>query len=125
MAVNFVDAVSAYEKLARKNTLPGLEARTAKPGGDFAQILHDATQGAVDALRDGERMSLKAAAGTADLNDVVTAVGKANLADGGHPARPRHPGVPGDPAHADLTTPRPVAAVVWRWPQRDMGMAST
>ena len=79
MAVNFVDAVTAYQKLARRDTLPGLEARNATPGGDFAQILRDATEGAVDALRGGERHSLEAAAGTADLNDVVAAVGKAEL----------------------------------------------
>ena len=31
------------------------------------------------ALHEGERQSLKAAAGTADLNDVVMAVGKAEM----------------------------------------------
>ena len=42
-------------------------------------MLKDATQGAAEVLREGEIQSLKAAAGTADLNDVVAAVGKAEL----------------------------------------------
>ena len=79
MPINFTDAVSAYQKIANQDTLPGFGARDQAKSSDFADILRDATQGAADTLRQGEAQSLKAAAGTADLNDVVTAVGKAEL----------------------------------------------
>jgi len=78
MAVNFVDAVNAYQKMANKDSLPGLESKSDS-SGDFAEILRGATEGAIGSLRAGEQQSLAAAAGTADLNDVVTAVGKAEM----------------------------------------------
>ena len=79
MPINFTDAVAAYQKIARKDTLPGFGPPDQVKSGDFAEVLRDATQGAVEALHQGEAQSLKAAAGTADLNDVVAAVGKAEL----------------------------------------------
>ena len=79
MAINFTDAVSAYQKIARQDMLPGFEARGQATPGDFAEVLRGATEGAVSALREGEAQSFKAAAGTADLNDVVAAVGKAEM----------------------------------------------
>lgn len=79
MAINFAAAVNAYQKVASKDSLPGLDPGKASSGGDFADVLRNATQDAFGALRDGERQSLAAAAGKADLNDVVTAVGKAEL----------------------------------------------
>lgn len=79
MAINFAEAVSAYQKIARNDTLPGFDKPTEDLGGGFADALRDATQGAIGTLRAGEVQSLKAAAGTADLTEVVTAVGKAEL----------------------------------------------
>ena len=79
MPVNFSDAVSAYQKIARQDTLPGFAGPAESKSSDFAAMLKDATQGAAEVLRAGEVQSLKAAAGTADLNDVVAAVGKAEL----------------------------------------------
>lgn len=79
MAINFTDAVSAYQRIARQDTLPGFEAPAESKPGDFAEVLRDATGGAMDALREGEAQSLKAAAGAADLQDVVAAVSKAEL----------------------------------------------
>jgi flagellar hook-basal body complex protein FliE len=78
MAINFAAAVNAYQKVASKDSLPGLEPSKAG-SGDFAEVLRNATQDAFGALREGERQSLAAAAGKADLNDVVMAVGKAEL----------------------------------------------
>ena len=79
MAVNFVDAVNAYQKMATKDSLPGLDSGKDSNNGEFADILRGATEGAIGALRAGEQQSLAAAAGTADLTDVVTAVGKAEM----------------------------------------------
>ncbi|HEX9792208.1 MAG TPA: flagellar hook-basal body complex protein FliE [Kiloniellales bacterium] len=78
MAINFAAAVNAYQKVASKDSLPGLGSNKAS-GGDFADVLRNATQDAIGAVREGERQSLAAAAGTADLTDVVTAVGRAEL----------------------------------------------
>jgi len=79
MAMNFAGAVSAYQKIARQDTLPGFSKPDGAQSGGFADVLSDATAGAIDTLREGERQSLKAAAGTADLTEVVTAVGKAEM----------------------------------------------
>ena len=79
MAINFVEAVKAYEKIARQDSLTGSGAPKPDGVGDFADALREATEGAIGTLREGERQSLKAAAGTADLNDVVAAVGKAEI----------------------------------------------
>ncbi len=79
MPVNFTEAVSAYQKIARQDTLPGFAGPTESKSSDFANILKDATQNAAAALHEGEAQSLRAAAGNADLNDVVAAVGKAEL----------------------------------------------
>lgn len=79
MPVNFTEAVSAYQKIARQDTLPGFAGSAESKSSDFAGVLKDVTQNAVAALHEGEAQSLKAAIGTADLNDVVAAVGKAEL----------------------------------------------
>jgi flagellar hook-basal body complex protein FliE len=79
MAINFIDAVKAYEKVARHDAIPGPVAAQPKGGADFSDVLREATEGAMGVLREGEHQSLKAAAGTADLNDVVMAVGKAEM----------------------------------------------
>ncbi len=79
MAINFTDAVKAYEKIAQQDAIQGPHAVRPQGGSGFAEVLREATDGAMGVLREGEHQSLKAAAGTADLNDVVTAVGKAEL----------------------------------------------
>ncbi len=79
MPINFTEAVSAYNKIANQDTLPSFAGPAESKSSDFAGMLKDAVQGAAETLREGEVQSLKAAAGTADLNDVVAAVGKAEL----------------------------------------------
>ena len=79
MAMNFTDAVSAYQKTVRRDTLQGFKDSEEARGPAFADVLRDAAEGAMETLHEGERQSLRAAAGNADLTDVVTAVGKAEL----------------------------------------------
>ncbi len=79
MAINFTEAVRAYEKIARQDSIQGPDIAQPKGGTGFADALRDATEGAVATLREGEVQSLRAAAGNADINDVVMAVGKAEL----------------------------------------------
>ena len=80
MAINFTEAVKAYEKIARQDSIQGGDAAQSKDGIGFSDVLRTATEGAMSSLREGVAMSLQAAAGTADINDVVMAVGKAEMA---------------------------------------------
>ena len=79
MAINFAEAVSAYERSARRDTLDGFKNTEDKQGPGFAEVLRNASEGAIETLHEGERQSLRAAVGEADLTDVVTAVNKAEL----------------------------------------------
>ncbi len=79
MPVNFTDAVSAYQKVAGKDTVKALDSNPAAPNSDFASTLRGMTEEVVGTLNEGEMQSLKAAAGTADLTDVVTAMSKAEV----------------------------------------------
>ena len=80
MAINFTEAVKAYDKIARQDSIQVGDAAQSKDGIGFSDVLRTATEGAMSSLREGEAMSLQAAAGTADINDVVMAVGKAEMA---------------------------------------------
>ena len=79
MTVNITGAVQAYDKILRQSGTSGLDPRDKAQSGDFANMVQKAAQGAVENLREGETQSLQAAAGTADLNEVVTAVSNAEL----------------------------------------------
>ena len=78
MAVNFTNALTAYANAAARAGKPGLEAR-GDGGGDFAKLLQDVAKSATETLRSGEDMSIRAAAGQADLVEVVTAVNNAEM----------------------------------------------
>ncbi len=83
MTVNFSAAVAAYDRTVRQLAPAGPKA--ADPagdpagGGDFTAALRDAAEGAVETLSRGEVETLKAAAGQADLTDVVTAMSQAEI----------------------------------------------
>lgn len=79
MTVNLSDAVSAYQRLVQGEAEAGLAARDDAGEGDFAGALRAATETAVGSLRAGETESLKAAAGKADINEVVMAVSQAEI----------------------------------------------
>jgi len=81
MAINFSDAISAYRGAVTRDAIPGgpPEIKPNKLGAGFEDMLREATQGAVTDLKAGDQQSILAAAGAADLTDVVTAVGKAEL----------------------------------------------
>ncbi len=79
MAINFTDAVRAYEKIARQDSIQGPDVAQPNGGTGFSDMLREATESAVSSLREGEAQSLRAAAGTADINDVVMAMGKAEM----------------------------------------------
>ena len=79
MAINFTEAVKAYEKISRQDTIQDPNAAQPSGGTGFSDMLREASESAVTSLREGEALSLQAAAGTADINDVIMAVGKAEM----------------------------------------------
>jgi flagellar hook-basal body complex protein FliE len=80
MAVDINSAISAYKAATRPVQPAGDDAPAkAEGGGDFASLLKGATQSTIDSLKSGERMSMKAIAGQADLTEVVTAVSAAEV----------------------------------------------
>jgi flagellar hook-basal body complex protein FliE len=84
MSVNFTEALAAYQR-AQTRTLQGPDAgedaglRPQGRTGDFASMVREAAEGVQETLNAGETQSLKAAAGKADVNDVVVAVSKAEM----------------------------------------------
>ena len=78
MITNPSGAIQAYDKMLRQGGTAGLEARD-QGGADFSSMLRRAAERAADTVLEGESQTLQAAAGTADLNDVVMAVSKAEM----------------------------------------------
>ncbi len=82
MAVDFNQALAAYDRALRGDGLGGLESRDqgrAAGSSDFADALREATENAIDVLHKGEAESFRAAAGQADITEVVTAVSQAEI----------------------------------------------
>ena len=78
MAINLSEAAAAYGRNAQGLGSP-LATKDKADGPDFAAMLRDAAEGAVETLRQGETATLEAAAGSADLNEVIMAVSKADM----------------------------------------------
>jgi flagellar hook-basal body complex protein FliE len=69
------NAVAAYANTAKTATL----GDTAASGGGFGDMLKQAAESAVGTLEKGEAVSMQAATGKADINQVVTAMSNAEL----------------------------------------------
>lgn len=82
MDVRSINAAQAYAATAGQTgtPAPGAEGITAKDGGAFSDLLQQAVSDAVTAANGAESAGLSAAAGQADLIDVVTAVSQAEVA---------------------------------------------
>lgn len=79
--LNMASAAAAYAKQAQEmNTLPTLDS-TSEAGQpeDFSSLLKEAVREAADIGYKSERLSLAAAAGKADVNEVITAVAEAEV----------------------------------------------
>lgn len=82
MSVSFSEALAAYRRAAEQAGVnaPGQDGQTARAEGpDFAQILREAAENGAATLRNAETQSLAAAAGKADLNEVVMAMSQAEM----------------------------------------------
>ncbi len=76
MSLDFATAAAAYGKTGIGAT--GLESRQ-KSGSGFADMLGGFIKENIDNLKHAEQSSLKGLQGKADLTDVITAIGKAEL----------------------------------------------
>jgi flagellar hook-basal body complex protein FliE len=78
MSINITGAVAAYDRMLRQGGSSGMEARDSG-GADFSALLRRAAERAADTMLEGESQTIQAAAGTADLTQVVMAVSKAEM----------------------------------------------
>jgi len=81
MTISLSQATSAYAQASKSMALsqPEATASTGAGGGSFADLVKSSLGDAIDIQRQGEQMSMKAAAGKADLTQVVTAVTNAEV----------------------------------------------
>jgi len=81
MADNMMaSAAAAYAKSAAEmNKLPTLESAKGPEEQEFSDLLKAAVQEAADIGYKSERLTLAAAAGSADVNEVITAVAEAEV----------------------------------------------
>ncbi|MBI4183066.1 MAG: flagellar hook-basal body complex protein FliE [Proteobacteria bacterium] len=76
MSVTIANAVNAYRNAAGA---ADLSPRKANPNDDFSGLLRSAVTEAVQVGKEGEKKSLQAIAGTAELADVISAVSNAEI----------------------------------------------
>jgi flagellar hook-basal body complex protein FliE len=81
MSISIANAAAAYAntgRIALRAPSTGAASGTAGTGG-FADLVAEAAEKSIDTLRQSEQVGLQAAAGKADLTDVVTAVTNAEV----------------------------------------------
>lgn len=82
MTVSYAEALAAYQRVAQQARPAGPESSaesSAAGGQDFASVLREAASESIDTMRKAETQSLAAAAGTANINDVVMAMSQAEM----------------------------------------------
>ncbi|MCZ4280475.1 flagellar hook-basal body complex protein FliE [Kiloniella laminariae] len=78
MAVNFSDAVSAYNRIAGQ-AKTDLGQDKDPVGADFASTLRGVAENTLSTMQNAETKTLMAASGKADVTDVVTAMSEAEV----------------------------------------------
>lgn len=78
MTIRIADAIAAYAGAA-KTPVASVEATSAEPGGNFADLLKSVATDAIEQNHQAEELSKSAIVGKADLRDVVLAVNNAEL----------------------------------------------
>ncbi|NBC32130.1 MAG: flagellar hook-basal body complex protein FliE [Alphaproteobacteria bacterium] len=79
MVARVAEALAAYANTAARGSAAGLEAREALPGNSFAEMVRDMVGETVEAQRTAEQLTTEALVGRADINEVVLAVGNAEV----------------------------------------------
>lgn len=77
--MNLADAAAAYNRIASTPLSKSPETRVEPKGPDFGSVLRDTAEDAIEQLRQSEDQTIQAAAGGADINQVVMAVAKADM----------------------------------------------
>jgi flagellar hook-basal body complex protein FliE len=80
MDARIASAALAYAQSLNSGAAAPAAHGPAGAGGGFAQMLEQALADTTSAVKGSEMQSMKAAAGTADVTDIVTAVTNAELA---------------------------------------------
>lgn len=80
MPVNMTGAVGAYKQAIDSATAPGMEARNARPGKSFQDLMTDIADGVKHAGAEADHQTKLAMTGKADVNEVVMAVANADVA---------------------------------------------
>ncbi|MBL8669777.1 MAG: flagellar hook-basal body complex protein FliE [Alphaproteobacteria bacterium] len=75
-----LSATQAYADGLRTQRGAGVEARSKPAVREFGDMLRDSVQNVADSQRSAERLSMKAVANEADLQEVIQAVANAELA---------------------------------------------
>lgn len=79
MAIEFSRAADALNKAAQLGKSAGMEAREASPAGQFADMVKQVSEEAIEAGKLGEQMTAGAVQGKAELTEVVTAIANAEI----------------------------------------------
>lgn len=83
MAVSYTEALNAYRQAAQQAQSLGPGQQNDQAGDpnspSFGEVLRAESKDAIHTLEKGEKMSLAAAAGEANINDVVMAMSKAEM----------------------------------------------
>jgi flagellar hook-basal body complex protein FliE len=86
MAVSYTEALSAYRQAVQQAQQLGPGQQNAPEQGvqeagtpNFGEVLRQESKEAINTLEKGEKQSLAAAAGEANINDVVMAMSKAEM----------------------------------------------
>jgi flagellar hook-basal body complex protein FliE len=74
-----IASVAAAYSRAAKGEVQGLDGQATRPRDEFANLVKNAVEGAIEIGKESERQSLSAVVGQGDLNNVVTAVAEAEL----------------------------------------------
>ncbi|MCH9049556.1 MAG: flagellar hook-basal body complex protein FliE [Proteobacteria bacterium] len=79
MINNIANAITAYRQAGDNAVNPGMEARAGPAGNSFADFVANFVDSAKTAGVAAESATVQAVNGTADLNEVVTAVASAEI----------------------------------------------
>lgn len=79
MAIEFSKAAEALNKAAQLGGSLGMEARETPQSGQFAEMVKQIAESAVEASEEGERQMASAVRGDAELTDVVLALNNAEV----------------------------------------------
>ncbi len=79
MAIEFSKAAEALSNAARLSGSPGMDARETPQAGQFAEMIKQVAESAVEAGKAGERLTAAAIQDKAELTDVVVAIANAEV----------------------------------------------